>query len=105
MFAQTAREESDEFDRLMHIARFREMPYLARKHAGLFQARFDKHPNLEKCLIACFAVSPIRPFRFSFFLLFVSFHASSSSSPIRPFAGDYCLGALSSASFSSALLT
>jgi len=69
----------------MHIARFREMPYLARKHAGLFQARFDKHPNLKMPdrFLRCI---PDPPVQLLILLLFVSFHASSSSSPIHPSA-------------------
>jgi hypothetical protein len=38
---------SDEFDRLVRIARRREISCSAHKHAVRFRARFDKHPNLE----------------------------------------------------------
>ena len=38
---------NDEFDRLAHIARRREIFAQLVKHVAQFRARFDKHPNLE----------------------------------------------------------
>src|SRR6266704_4642759 len=82
---------NDEFDRLAHIARRREISCSTRKHVAQFRARFDKHPNLENAR----PVSSLSPlfgrsafdvvsFRQSPPLFFVSPIRPLADSPIRP---------------------